>query len=80
MADEIVVLKVDPARHKELHKDSPGTGLYVRATLDDKWVSADILTLDKASLLAWLKSRGESNKWAEDVVGILLGHGHLHET
>lgn len=56
-----------------------GTGIYVRAKDGlDKWNSFDIADLDKESLLHWLRSRGGENKWAEDVVGILLGHGHLN--
>jgi hypothetical protein len=58
------------------------TGIYVRAKYPStgRWDSVDIASLDKASLLNWLKSRGGDNKLAENVVGILLGHGHLHET
>ena len=56
------------------------TGIYVRAKQPDgKWISADLCQLSKESLLAWLRSRGGNNPWAEDTVGILLGHGHLHE-
>ena len=56
------------------------TGVYVRAQFSDgKWGSVDIAILTKESLLSWLKSRGGDNPWAEDVVGILLGHGHLHD-
>jgi hypothetical protein len=68
-------LKVDPSRDQiDMHTD-----IYVRAwsESDDKWVNADIVHLDKESLLHWLKSRGGDNPWAEDVVGILLGHGHF---
>jgi len=56
------------------------TGIYVRAQHPDtmKWENADIVTLDAPSLLTWLRSREGDNCWAEDVVGILLGHGHLH--
>ena len=54
------------------------TGIYVRATLDGRWFSADMAQLDSKSLLAFLRSRGGDNPWAENVVGILLGHGHLH--
>lgn len=68
-------LKVDPAR---LEADD-ATGVYIRAqSPDGKWGSYDMAQLDKSSLLTWLRSRGGDNPWAEDVVGILLGHGHLH--
>lgn len=56
-----------------------GTGIFVRALSGTQFVSCDICELDKASLLTWLKSRGGDNRVAEDVVGILLGHGHLHD-
>lgn len=68
-------LKVDP---KRIHEG--GTGLYVRASLPNGGIdSVDIAALDKASPLEWLRSRGGDNPWAEDVVGILLDHGHLHK-
>lgn len=55
------------------------TGIYVRAMRGGKWDSVDIGELDRASLLAWLRSRGGDNKWAENTVGLLLDHGQLHE-
>lgn len=54
------------------------TGIFIRAKKDNKWGSYDISELTKESLLSWLKSRGGDNKWAENAVGILLGHGNLH--
>jgi len=76
-AMDYVEFLVDPERLEP----NFSTGLYVRAKRPDgKWISADLCQLDKPSLLAWLKSRGGNNRWAEDTVGILLGHGHLHET
>ncbi len=71
-------LKVCPKRINipELHSQ---TGVYVRAkSPEGKWGSYDIAELDGESLLKFLKSRGGKNKWAEDIVGICLGHGHLH--
>lgn len=66
-------LQIDPTRNGD-------TGIYVRAQdINGKWGSFDICQLTKASLLEFLKSRGGDNPWAENVVGILLGHGHLHE-
>lgn len=65
-------LQTDPTRNGD-------TGIYVRAQdINGKWDSFDICQLTKASLLEWLKSRGGANPWAENVVGVLLGHGHLH--
>ncbi len=75
--EEYMELKVDRARYSNRRAL---TGILVRAMgLNDKYISVDIADLDKASLLIWLKSRGGDNKWAEDCVGILLGHGALHD-
>lgn len=74
----MATLRIDPARLQEFPDTE--TGIYVRAQgPDDKWQSADIVHLDKESLGTWLRSRGGENRMAEDVVGILLGHGHLSE-
>ena len=70
-------LKVDLEREAENIKYGPQTGIYVRATKNDKWGSYDIADLEKESLLAWLKSNGGDNSTAENVVGILLGHGNF---
>jgi len=51
-----------------------GTGIYVRAERGGKWGNADIVELTTASLLTWLRSRGQRNDWAESTVCILLGH------
>jgi hypothetical protein len=70
-------LKFDPERMKEKEKWE-GTGIYIRAQDEEgRWHSEDIALLDMPSLLEWLRSRGGYNPWAEDVVGILLGHGHI---
>jgi hypothetical protein len=78
-------LLIDEKRLKSVeaegeHEGDP-TGIFIRAKhpTTNKWMSVDIYVLQKDSLLAWLKSRGGDNRWAEDTVGILLGHGHLHE-
>ena len=56
------------------------TGIHVRARgVNGRYRTCDIGELDRDSLLNWLCSRGGSNVWAEDVVGILLGHGPLHD-
>lgn len=72
-------LIVDPDRPRAV---VGSTGIFIRAwtSTDDgvRCVTADISELTKASLLDWLRSRGGDNPWAEDVVGIVLGHGHLH--
>lgn len=53
------------------------TGIFVRAKVDDRWVSADIAVLTPESLLQWLRSGEGKNLMAENTVGILLGHGHI---
>ena len=68
--EETDILTIEPGRARGRE-----TGIYVRAKHNGKWFNADIAELDKASLLAWLRSRGGENKWAESVVGTLLGHG-----
>jgi len=69
-------LTVDEGRLAELGDKS--TGIFVRATRNGSYGTYDIAALDAPSLLEWLRCRGGENKWAENVVGILLGHGHLH--
>lgn len=70
-------LKVDP-RRKSLNFPPTECGIPVRALHNGKWGSHDITLLDEASLLTWLKSRDGDNMLAENVVGLLLGHGNLH--
>ena len=60
-------------------KDYAGTGIFIRAKDGENFGTFDISELTKESLLLWLKSRGGDNNIAEDTVGILLGHGHLHD-
>lgn len=67
---------VNKDRLEEKWRDS--TGIYIRAQLPDgKWVSADLIQLEPESLLKWLRSGGNRNPLAENVVGILLGYGHI---
>lgn len=76
-AAESEVLVVDPGREAKRHFMSISTGIFVRAKASPssaKFVNADIYSLDKTSLLTWLKSRGGDNEWAENTVLILLGH------
>ena len=73
MTDELD-LRVDPAR-----RNLERTGIYVRARDGERFVSADIDQLDKRSLLAFLRSRGGDNPWAEEIIGLIMGHGHLHD-
>jgi len=74
-----VKLKICPNRENKPELEN-ATGIFIRAEdSNGKFGSFDIAQLDKESLLAWLKSRGGDNSYAEDTVGILLGHGHLHE-
>lgn len=64
-------LLVDPERAMVYER---ATGILVRARLDDRFGNWDIAQLDRASLLAWLQSRGGENAWAENTVLVLLGH------
>jgi hypothetical protein len=68
-------LKVDVAR-----LDFTPTGIFVRAKdPSGKWISTDIVHLDKQSLLAWLRSRGGKNQWAENTIAQLFRHGPFDE-
>lgn len=73
-------LWADPERLKR-SSELEGTGIYVRAQSPSvaKWLSLDIALLDAPSLLIWLRSQGGDNELAENTVGVLLGHGHLHD-
>ena len=57
-----------------------GTGIYIRAKHPetDQWGAFDIVTLTSGSLLDWLTGHGGDNPLAENTIGVLLGHGHLH--
>ena len=68
-------LLVDEARFNAVDLDH-GTGFFVRAKLRDVWGTYDIVHLERASLIRWLRSRGGKNAWAESVVLALLGHEH----
>jgi hypothetical protein len=70
-------LLVDENRLEQYGLDSY-TGIFVRAKYPgDLWKPADIILLTKESLLEWLRSRGGENSWAENCVGIMLGHGNI---
>jgi len=71
-----VELKVDPDRmkFKEL------TGIFVRAKNGDSWGSYDCAVLDKPSFLSWIRSRGGSNAFAEDILGLVMGYGRFSDT
>jgi hypothetical protein len=72
-------LHIDPDR-AAIAENFPRTGVFVRAKdQSGKHQSVDIALLNKASLLALLRSRGGRNEWAENMVGLLLGHGAFHE-
>jgi hypothetical protein len=74
-----VSIEMKPLREDPERRHYADTGLYVRALRrEGGFGTVDAIRLDKESLLAWLHSRGECNKFAEDVVGVLLLHGHLH--
>lgn len=67
-------MKIDP---KRLEGYVPGCiPIRARDPVTDQWGSFEVPQLDKKSLLEWLKDRPK--EYVDDVVGILLGHGHLH--
>ena len=75
-------LTVDPTRLDDSQTGdphAPPTGIYIRAKRDGLWGTYDIKELDRTSLLAFLRQRGGENTQAENIVGILLGYGNLHE-
>lgn len=57
------------------------TGIYIRAMINGKWESVDIGDdrLSDKEVLKWLRSRGGSNPWAENVVLLLLGREQISE-
>lgn len=56
------------------------TGIYIRAQWPHgNWDSVDIACLDAPSLLEWLRGHDGDNMLAENVVGVLLGHGHIRQ-
>ena len=68
-------LKIDPLRAE---RPIGTTGIYVRARdADGKMQSVDIVIIDRASLIAWLRKDGGYNPIAEGVVLILLDHEPL---
>ncbi|MEM8603789.1 MAG: hypothetical protein AAGF24_08140, partial [Cyanobacteria bacterium P01_H01_bin.121] len=72
--------RVDPERWAR-REEWPETHCPIRAYgTDNKLVDCDIIHLDRASLLAWFKSRGGDHPELENLTGILLGHpGGLHD-
>jgi hypothetical protein len=75
-AKDFVELRVDREREARAAAGKlPKTNVYVAARRwDGEFVKADIIELDKASLLHWLRSRGGENVFAENLVLLLLGH------
>ena len=67
-------MQIDP---KRLESYVPGC-IPIRAQdpRDNKWGSFEVAQLSKESLIEWLKDRPRS--YVEDVLGIMLGHGHLN--
>jgi hypothetical protein len=56
-----------------------GTGIFIRAFVDNKWDSVDIADprLCDETILEWLRSRGGNNVWAENCVLLLLGRKQI---
>lgn len=75
-------LHVDIERLKK-HGDAEVTGIFTRAIVeggDPRERSVDIAVLDNKSLVAFLRSKGGANEFAEDCIGMILGYGPLHPT
>jgi hypothetical protein len=71
-------LHIDPGRAST--EGGPRTGIFVRAKdQSGKYQTVDIALLDSVSLLAWLRSRGGRNFFAENTLGRLLGHKDLSQ-
>jgi hypothetical protein len=71
-------LHIDPKRASS--EEGLRTGIFVRAKdQSGKYQTVDIALLDGVSLLAWLRSRGGQNFWAENTLGRLLGHKDLSQ-
>jgi hypothetical protein len=69
----MIELRIDPKRLARSSFECPE--IPVRAQDGrGQYLTCDITYLDRASLLAWLRSRGGSNLWAENTVLLLLGH------
>lgn len=67
-------MKVDETRWARKIDDNV-TGIFARATYKGKWLSVDIYYLEKDSLYEFIK--GGANPWGDDIIGILLNHGHF---
>lgn len=67
-------LRVDPER-----EHLPESGIYICAVhpVTERSVFCDLAHLTRESLLVWL--RDHDRDWAHDIIGVLLGHGHLSE-
>ena len=59
---------------KRIGRNQDMTRIYVRAKGPQGYDIFDIGELRRDSLMAWLRSRGGGNTWAENVVLVLLGH------
>jgi len=69
-------LDIDPGRAGKAINGP--TGIFVVANKPGGGVdNADVGSLTKATLKAWLKEGGATNQRAQDLVGNLLGHGPL---
>lgn len=67
---------IEPLNLRYMDGIDPGeeaTGIFVRANGQHGWQSVDIINLEYDSLKRWLRSHGEKNNWAEQVVYLLLG-------
>jgi len=73
------MLRIDPSRTNPDSALEDTTGIYVRAIdpRTERWGSYDLATLDTDSLKEFLEDKDV--RYLMDIIGILLGHGHLRE-
>lgn len=72
--DQLIVIE-----DRWLEESKWDTGINVRALTPDGIETVDIGVLTPESLLKWLRIDGGDNRVAENTVGVLLGHGRLHD-
>lgn len=61
-------------RRSMLADDAAATGIKVPAFMGRTEGQHDIVTLERASLVTFLRSRGGDNPFAEDMFCLVLGH------
>lgn len=57
--------------------NGPKAGILVSAKCNNQLGTHDIATLDRVSLIRWLRHEGGKNELAENILLALLGHSPL---